>query len=155
MKNHILIISILTVGMLISFSSCKKDENEENETNISSNYDNESHNIGENCMNCHISGGSGEGWFNVAGTVYDSTKTNTYPNIQIKLYTERNGMGDLVKTVEVDAKGNFFTTEDIDFGQGLYPAAEGNLITKYMHSSITSGACNSCHGVSTDRVWTK
>lgn len=155
MKNHILITSIIAVGMLISFSSCNKDENDGNETKISSNYDNKSHNIGENCMNCHVNGGSGAGWFNLAGTIYDSTKTRTYPNIAIQLYTGRNGTGELVKTIEVDAKGNFFTTENIDYGQGLYVSAQGDLIAKYMFSPITNGACNSCHGVTTDRVWTK
>jgi len=29
---------------------------------------------------------------------------------------------------------------------------EGGTV-KYMGSKITSGQCNSCHGVSTDKIW--
>jgi hypothetical protein len=54
----------------------------------------------------------------------------------------------------VDAFGNFYTTENIDFGNGLYASVEGNSSTKNMVSSITTGQCNSCHGISTDKIWT-
>jgi hypothetical protein len=52
---------ILFISLMILFiSSCKKNENE---TKISSNGDSESHNMGQNCMSCHVSGEKGEGWF--------------------------------------------------------------------------------------------
>lgn len=112
--------------------------------------------MGQNCMNCHRSGGQGEGWFNVAGTVYNATATQNVPNATVYLYTGPNGTGTLKYTVEVDAKGNFFTTEAIDFGTGLYPAIQGNTTTQYMSTSITTGACNSCHtGIATPRLWTE
>ena len=57
--------------------------------------------------------------------------------------------------IQVDGKGNFYTTETIDFGEGLYTLAEGNTNTEHMNSKITSGQCNSCHGISTDRIWIK
>lgn len=106
-------------------------------------------------MSCHTSGGSGEGWFNIAGTVYDSLKTSTLPNATVRLYTGLNGTGSLKITVEVDALGNFYTTENIEFGGGLYTSVEGNSDIKYMHPVITTGQCNSCHGVSTDPIWTE
>ena len=136
----------------IGFISC---ENGENETLISSYNSTESHNAGQNCMSCHRSGGSGDGWFTVAGTVYDSAQTSTYPNATVRLYTQANGAGTVKAVVQVDGYGNFYTTEPVDFEGGLYTSAEGSSDIKYMNSAITTGDCNSCHGVSTDRIWTK
>jgi hypothetical protein len=110
--------------------------------------------MGQNCMSCHKPGGSGEGIFRVAGTVYDSLLNNTNANGFIDLYTQPNGGGTFVKRIAVDAKGNFYTTEIIGLGNGLYPSVisrTGNK--KYMSGSITSGACNSCHGVTQDKIW--
>ncbi len=152
MKQNILntILTAITIGLV--FIACEKDENE---TKISYYNSTKSHKAGQNCMNCHKSGGSGEGWFTVAGTVYDSTKTSIYPNATIKLYTSPNGVGVLAATIQVDEKGNFYTTEHIDFSNGLYTLAEGNLNTMHMNSAITNGECNSCHGVSTEKIWIK
>ena len=152
MKKEILTILIVAVMVLIAFQSC---EDEGNETKISSYNSDESHKAGQDCMICHVSGGDGEGWFTVAGTVYDSVQTSALPNAIVKLYTGSNGAGDLVATVEVDQNGNFYTTKVIDFGTGLYTLVEGNTTTKNMYSSITSGKCNNCHGASTDRIWAK
>jgi hypothetical protein len=141
---------LLTIAF-ISFQSCKKNKSE---TNISATNKSESHNMGQNCMNCHKSGGDGEGWFQVAGTVYDTTLSKTNPNTTVRLYSDAQG-SNLKYTVQVDALGNFYTTETIDFGSGLYPVVVGKTISKHMASPITSGQCNSCHGVSTDKIWTK
>jgi len=61
-----------------------------------------------------------------------------------------------VDILNADAKGNFYSVGPVDFTGGLYPAVVGATATKYMGSSITTGACNSCHagGTSTARVWT-
>jgi hypothetical protein len=63
-------------------------------------------------------------------------------------------MEDLILTVEVDARGNFYTTETINFENGLNVEAEnpdGNI--SQMTGPITTGACNSCHdGVGRDRI---
>lgn len=154
MKRRILTILMGAMIGMIGFQSCEKEENE-NETKISSYDSTKSHNTGENCMNCHRSGGSGEGWFTTAGSVYDSTKTSTFPNATIRLYTSPNGQGNLMATIQVDKYGNFYTTEYLDFGNKLYASAEGSSITKYMNSALASGQCNSCHGITTDRIWTK
>ena len=156
MKRNLSIPIFLIYFLVFTFQSCS-DENEvgKNETKISSHTENESHNTGQNCMNCHSQGGSDEGWFNVAGTVYDSLKTDTYPNATVMLYTGPNATGDLKYTIEVDAKGNFYTTENIEFGNGLYVSTQGNTGTTHMISILSMGECNSCHGVSTDRIWTK
>ena len=146
---------ILTFSLLvISFQSCQKENDGENETKISAAGTSRSHNAGRNCMDCHSQGGSGDGWFTVAGTAYNSAKTNIYPNVTVKLYTAINGTGTLKYTVQGDALGNFYTTQTIDFGSGLYPAVQGTAGPKYMSTAITTGRCNSCHGVSTDKMWT-
>ena len=152
MNKKILVIMIMVISTMVVLQSCKKDENE---TKISSYNDTESHNIGQNCMNCHYSGGSGEGWFTLAGTVYDSLKTSPYPNTTIKLYSGPNETGNFLGTIEVDGLGNFYTTNQIEFGNGLYPSASGNTTTKRMVTPVISGQCNSCHGQSVDRIWTK
>jgi hypothetical protein len=153
MKIKLILLFSLLLSILMVIQSCKNKN--ENETNISYFGNDNSHNMGQNCMNCHKPGGAGEGWFNIAGTVYDSLNANTYPNSTIRLYSGPNGTGTLRYTVEGDALGNFYTTENVDFGTGLYATVTGNSSTQYMSSSITIGKCNSCHGVSTAKLWVK
>lgn len=155
MTKKVLTIVTMMISTLLLFESCEKEEDEGNEKMTSSYNDTESHNMGQNCMNCHIQGGDGEGWFTVAGTVYDSLKTSTLPNSTVKLYSGPNGTGNFVATIEVDGLGNFYTTNSINFGNGLYTSAAGNTTTKHMNTSIATGNCNSCHGASVDRIWTK
>jgi hypothetical protein len=120
--------------------------------------DNESHNMGQNCMNCHYPGGSGskEGVWQIGGTVYNQAGTVTKPNAVIKFFTGPNGTGTLKYTLNADAFGNLYSKGPVDFTGGLFPAVVGSTRTNYMSSSITSGACNSCHtgGTGTARVWT-
>jgi hypothetical protein len=145
---------ILLLVITIILSSCE-NEGEEDEIKISYYNGTESHRAGEDCMNCHIYGGSGEYWFQISGTVYDSTLINTFPNATVKLYSEPNGTGELKYTVEVDAFGNFYSTEQIDFGNGLYASVQGNVSTTHMLSAVTTGRCNSCHGNSMEVIRTK
>lgn len=152
MKIKYIASVILAVSLSFAFSACSEDS--ENSDQVSSHGDTESHNAGGNCMSCHKSGGEGEGWFNIAGTVYNEAKTAVYPNSTVRLYTGANGTGTLKYTINVDAKGNFYTTEAIDFGTGLYASVEGTQ-TSSMYSPITNGQCNSCHGGSTDKIWVK
>lgn len=151
MKNSKKLMYACCIAFATLLISCEK-ENSENETNISSAGSDESHNMGKNCMECHQSGGKGEGWFTVAGTAYDNTESNTLTSGQVKLYTGPNETGTLVATVQVDSKGNFYTTENIAFDNGLYVVLSSGNTKKPMGSKITSGACNSCHGNSTNKV---
>jgi hypothetical protein len=151
MKLRTYIMLAAAVAATLVVASCEKEEGE-NETKISSYNSDESHKSGENCMNCHTSGGSDEGWFTVAGTVYESDSNTPYPNATVRLYTGPGGTGDLKATVEVDLLGNFYTTESIDFGEGLYTAVQGAGEARHMTTTISHGACNSCHGTTTDRI---
>jgi 5-hydroxyisourate hydrolase-like protein (transthyretin family) len=139
-------ILVLLAISVIFLNSCSESVSSNGETKISSFSDDDSHNNGQNCMGCHLSGGSGEGWFKTAGTVYDTTGTKPSAGATIKLYTKLNGEGTLVKTIQVDKNGNFYSTEIVDFESGLYPVviSASNTI-KYMPQATSSGACNSCH----------
>jgi cytochrome c553 len=145
-KINILFVIFASAAVI---ASCTKTE-----TKISSTNSSKSHNMGKNCMECHKSGGKGEGWFTAAGTVYNSNLSSTNPNGFVELYTQANGAGTLVKRIAVDGLGNFYTTETIDFSTGLYPVVVSSTGNKmYMGSSITTGACASCHGSSQDKIW--
>jgi len=150
--NTILFGTFLAVGSFITFNSCEKKGGCD-ETNISEAGDDESHNMGQNCMQCHTSGGKGEGCFTVAGTAYNEALTSTLNTGTIELYSGPNGTGNLVTTVKIDSKGNFYTTASVSIN-GLYPAITGPTGQKqYMGSALSSGQCNSCHGVSTGKIW--
>jgi hypothetical protein len=115
-----------------------------------------SHNMGLNCMSCHKFGGSGEGVFKFAGTVYDTTYTQTNPDCFVDFYTGPKGTGKLLKRIPVDGLGNFYSSGRISRIKGLYPSvvsATGNV--KYMGGQISSGECNSCHGVTSPKIWVK
>lgn len=148
MHRRIVFIFSFFVGLTIS--SCTSND----VTNISENNGSESHNMGKNCMQCHTSGGNGSGIFKVAGTVYNETQTSTNPNGQVQLYTEADGAGQLIASIKVDSKGNFYTTNNISFTNGLYPvviSSSGNK--KYMGEPAFKGECNSCHNVSTSKIY--
>lgn len=152
MRSELFTGFLIIFSLMIILQSCQKEG--ENETKISSNGAKVSHQMGENCMDCHKQGGTGEGWFKIAGTIYDITKTSTYPNATVKLYTGVNGTGTLKYTIQVDALGNFYSTENVDFGTGLYPSVQGGTTKKYMSLVVTFGQCNNCHQVSLGRIWT-
>lgn len=148
------VTAVLAITILAALG-CEKEDKEHGcgDTNISHHGAHESHNHGQNCMSCHRDGGGGEGCFTVAGSVYDSLGTGTAPNGTVRLFTGANGTGSLRATIEVDAKGNFHTTDGVDFSGGLYPVLVGSGgDAHHMSDAITSGACNSCHGQSTDRI---
>ena len=157
MKKVFQLLALLVMAIMLTVS-CEKENEEENEneggneTKTSSANSSESHNMGQNCMSCHKQNGSGEGWFTIAGTVYDTSKTTVNPSATVKLYTGPNGTGTLKYTLQVDKKGNFYNTTNIDFTGGLYPAVTGNSSTQYMGSAISNGQCNSCHGNSTAKI---
>lgn len=120
----------------------------------SSNGSKHSHNMGLNCLNCHSGTGTGEGCFEIGGTAYHADKVNTYPGCTIDFYTQQNGQGDLVTSLVSDGKGNLYTGRNINWGNGLFPvitSPDGHR--EYMVEPISHGACNSCHGSTTERIF--
>ena len=126
---------------MFSFQSCEKED--EYEIVISDYGDDDSHNKGMDCMTCHIPGKGAEGNFSVAGSIYN---TSIYQNTDVILSTEADAQGEIVAIVKVDALGNFYTTQTIDFGQGLYTTVRSGNRDLNMQGKISSGNCNSCHG---------
>ncbi len=120
---------------------CKKWTQGENETQISRHGDDEGHKKGQNCMNCHYTEGKGEGWFSIGGSVYGSIGEGIayfYDDITLPA----------IDSLEIDADGNLFTTETVDFSNGLYVSVKsGNGTVKQMIGKIFNGQCNLCHGV--------
>jgi mono/diheme cytochrome c family protein len=152
MSKTIMKTAVLPLVLAFMAIGCENEEGE-NETKISAYGDMESHHVGDNCLSCHRSGGSGEGWFTVAGTVYQPDLTTPYPDATVRLHTGADGTGTLAITVEVDGRGNFYTTRPVDWGTGLYASVSSASDTSAMLQVVSSGACNSCHdGVSTARI---
>ena len=156
--------SFLLFVIVLSVSSCTHKQEEIDDdtpeyvdtTTLISYYDGKlSHNAGKDCQSCHQKGGNGKGWFTVSGTVYDTTIVQVFPNSTVRLYEFLDISGVLVATIEVDSLGNFYSTQKVDYKNGLHVEVEGKAITAKMGSLIHSGSCNKCHGVTTNRIWVK
>jgi cytochrome c553 len=110
-----------------------------------------SHNAGKNCLSCHKSGGEGEGIFTVGGTVYNSSGSGM-SGVTVELFDNADRTGSPVASLTSDGSGNFHTTSKITFGIGLYATLTSGSKSASMSSAITTGACNSCHGVSAGKI---
>ena len=112
---------------------------------------------GEDCASsgCH-NGAAANASFTVSGSVFDSLNLSlAYDNsfAAIELYTGPGGGGELAKTLEVDAYGNFYSTDTLTV-KAVYPAlryedTQGNVQRVYMPRPIAPtfvpGSCNFCH----------
>ena len=152
-RRYALIMLTVVFSMFVACDDLGKDDDEGgNETKISAKGDDESHHTGDNCMRCHKDGGEGEGWFTVAGTAYHADLTTPYPNALVILFNASSQS--IVATIEVDAKGNFYTTRDIDWAVGLNASVADDMnASGSMLSALPNGACNSCHdGITVDVI---
>ena len=143
-------INIICLGLLVvGTGSCKHGKCE---PGPSSSASKDSHNAGENCMRCHLPDGEGEICWNVAGTIYNASGQLPMSGVQVALFTAPLGSGGLRQTLQSDRTGNIYTSSSVDFGSGLFPALIHGGDTAFMTESIRDGACNRCHGRSTERV---
>lgn len=150
--NAFLGLTFLASTVVLSLNSCKGTF-ACHDDNISAAGSDDSHNKGQNCMVCHQAKGDGKGCFIAAGTVYGMDMMTTVSSGKVDFYTGPNETGTLKQTIMIDSKGNFYTTADFS-PVGLYPVVTGPTGNKKeMGSALTSGACNSCHGSSTDKLW--
>jgi cytochrome c553 len=157
-----LILTLLFISALLWSCNNKSDDIDTEEpeyvdtTTLVSSYNSLlSHNMGKDCQQCHQKGGNGKGWFLVSGTVYDSTMQYVFPNATVYLYDGIDNLAPLIATIEVDSLVNFYTTDSIDYKNGLHVEVKGKNLTVKMGSLIRSGSCNKCHGVTTNRIWVK
>jgi hypothetical protein len=112
---------------------------------------------GENCTSSQCHGeGSGNTVFTLAGTVFDAQNLNNptiNSNAAIEFYSQTSGTGELIKSLGVDAFGNFYTTEPITTAANpalRYEDANGGSRVVHMPNRITpsvAGTCNSCHSI--------
>lgn len=100
--------------------------------------------LGFICSDCHESGDQ-EPVFTIAGSVFKSSDlTKPQPNVLIEFYADANGNGAPVDVIEVDAKGNFYTTAELNL-TGLYPAIRSATEKRMMPIVFAGGQCNRCH----------
>lgn len=106
-----------------------------------------SHNLGQNCMQCHQARGPGRGRFSVAGTLHDAEGA-PLPDGSLELRSAPDGGGELVLRVEADGLGNFYSTDPLPLPDvPLFPTvydADG-VGKNFMPFPTRSGACNVCH----------
>lgn len=144
---------LAAAGLFIT--SCDKDITFQEKDSLVSVHDlTISHHMGENCMECHHYNGI-RGWFAVAGTVYDTSRSNISPNGYIYLYTAPDSTGSMKGAIQVDGNGNFYTTNAVFFpAGGLYPEVVGQSgARRMMYTSVTDGQCNKCHGDTENPIW--
>ena len=141
------VFSILLIGLITVLFACEKEDDGE-EVGGQSTAAGTSHNTGKNCMSCHQ--------FTAAGSVYNKALSSGFTGAVVKLTTQANGAGTVMGTFSDNKSGRFYTSSSINYGNGIYVSVTGSTgSTKHMNSAITTGACNSCHGSSTSKVWTE
>ncbi len=112
-----------------------------------------SHNMGRNCQECHVADGPGEVCWAVGGTAYDSLSGAESADVTVQFFKNWEDSSAAVLTLDGDQKGNFYTSQDPGLAAWLYPTVTtANGHTSRMAQPINTGACNSCHGVSTARI---
>lgn len=141
-----LFVAFALIATTATFTNCKKWTQKNTDAEISKHGDDEGHKKGQNCMNCHYTEGEGDGAFSLGGSVYGNPGDG-----MVYLYTDWNLPP--VDSVEIDADGNVYTTEAIDFGDGYHVSVKsGSGAVKQMTDKITNGQCNLCHGVTTTQI---
>jgi len=155
MKRFNLLLLFAFALVFINLSACSHYEELQKDPKESRKGDDESHNEGQNCGTCHNSNGHEAvregGWWTVSGTVFrDDDKGQD--NAIIELWEKPNQGGKLIKRLEADAEGNFYTNQIINFMGGCYPVVKLDNKVKVMPVPYTGGSCNSCHGVSTEKL---
>jgi hypothetical protein len=155
------VLSLVTLGLLAGCGPVDEDSDVEilpgdprfvrdsalDVENISTAGEMRSHNMGQNCMNCHQAHGPGKGQFTTAGTLYGATGA-PLPGGTLELRSAPNGQGDLAMAVPIDDNGNFFTTAELPFPDtALFPHLKGpdGIKSAHMPFPTISGACNVCH----------
>jgi hypothetical protein len=135
---------LLILGITFGLFACENETGDEVEGQ--SNASGTSHNTGKNCMGCHR--------FTAAGSVYNKALSSGFSGAVIKLTSQANGAGTVLGTFTANKSGSFYSSSTINFGSGIFVSVTGSSgNVKHMSSAITSGACNSCHGSSTSKVW--
>jgi len=147
MMRHPGLVPLVVLFATLGLSACE-DENAGGGSKTSAYGGTESHNAGQACMGCHSRGTDNELWWTVAGTVYRLDGTTTNPGCTVILAAGPGPDSGVVATLPVDARGNFYTTMPVAFGNGLIVSVRGTSAeVRTMGAAVTQGDCNSCHTV--------
>jgi hypothetical protein len=139
------LLLLLVAGVSLVFFACEKEEDEDNVVGQSA-ITQTTHNTGNDCLSCHK--------FTVAGSVYNKSFASGYTGAIIKITSEPNGTGTLMGTFTSNKSGSFYTSGNINFGTGVYVSVTGSSgVVKSMATAVKTGACNSCHGSSSSKIW--
>lgn len=134
-----LLMGLALSAGLVMWVACEKEESGD-------------HNVGNDCLVCHKAGGGGDGVFTAGGTVYKTGTLLGAAGVTIKLYSSAEGTGTPVVTMTSEVSGNFHSQSPINFGAGLYAKITSSTGSSSMMTPVTSGACNSCHGVTQEKI---
>ena len=74
----------------------------------------------------------------MAGSVYGN-----YTNASVNILDAESY--DLIKRIEIDELGNLYTTENIDFQNGIRVEINHENGTNVMSTVVYTGQCNLCH----------
>ena len=149
-RDRKIFLVLVAMGIVFFAFGCKHGQCKSGPTSSAGTDD--SHNQGRNCQSCHTADGEGPNCWTVAGTIYDASGSNTVSNARVILFEGPLGQN-LRYSWNNDDLGNVYTSDDVAFGNGLFPAvisAAGD--TSFMTEPIRMGACNSCHGQSTAKI---
>jgi hypothetical protein len=139
----------------ITWISCSHYEQLQQNPEESKFGEDESHNTSENCGSCHNVNGNEAvieaGWWTLSGSVLNS-QSRAPQKAVVELWEKPNKQGNLIKRLEVDDLGNFYTNQIINFKGGVYPSITTNNQTISMGTAFNGGSCNSCHGISTTKL---
>ncbi|MBL6950772.1 MAG: hypothetical protein ISR57_09035 [Bacteroidales bacterium] len=154
MKKFKLIIGVLFLAGLFFAACSKKELPPPSGATYSKHGDTLSHKNGQICLTCHGTGGTATKSFVVAGSVFQSNQSTPSVNGTLYFWSGQGGTGMLSTTLDVDGKGNFYTTSSILPAQGTYPQIRGiSGDIRTMPTLTPNGNCNSCHGVTDPPIW--
>lgn len=140
----------LSLILATFFAACSHYDELQKNPKQSTAGDDESHNTGQDCMSCHNNSSneaSGEGWWNVAGSVYNSGSPAN--NVTVELWTGKKGTGYKILSLVSDKKGNFYTNKIINFNGGCYARViSGSKVEDMDQMFAGNKSCSSsnCHG---------
>jgi hypothetical protein len=152
MKHRRKHLVLVVISLIVIFSQCSHAEQLRKHGKESEHGSDESHNFGQNCMSCHNQGGNEAvregGWWTVAGSVANDETDQPLTDGYVELWSQPNRRGTLYYTLEIDAKGNFYSEKIIDFNGKCFPTVVNRATGGFesMEDPYYSGGCNRCHG---------
>lgn len=109
-----------------------------------------SHNAGKDCGSCHNNNSNWEAsgkWWTISGTVFDNSDRPKTTATTIEFWDQPGRRGNLIKKLQSDPAGNFYTNKIIDFSKPLYPVIYSNDTNSLMGMATAyyGGSCAKCH----------